>query len=339
LCLLALAVAALLAHAGPAEAEVIIRHRVDEGPWLDSAGVYLVKGQEVLLAIDEVPGADVRWYRIIPDLSRNYQNANQPWEENPYQWTGYARIQYAREELEELRGCWVVDPFDVIGKVSPWDRILSWARGLSPRSLGANYEFTDVGSFWFQAEVELDGEVDRSPGIEESDERGLSPSVLRVSIRDGEGYLGYVSSFLNVPGLFGSTPYQSANYIGVDCADVLVAANRAWIGEPDTRDYNVAMLVDELAHVAEFEMANGNPSDRLEWGTHVKPGDLMAVRYGGWRQYGHIGALHSDSNRNGVLDRRDLVLHAGPSPLHFTDLGSGAFDGHVVVLRFPPSNR
>lgn len=95
------------------------------------------------------------------------------------------------------------------------------------------------------------------------------------------------------------------------------------------------MLVEELTRVAEFELTRGNLDAELKWGSDVHPGDLVAVRYRGHRQYGHIGALHSDLNRNGVLDRWDMVLHAGPSPLHYSPLRSGGFEGHVVVLRFP----
>ena len=43
----------------------------------------------------------------------------------------------------------------------------------------------------------------------------MSPKVFRVSVRDGEGYVGWLASYFNVPGLFGSVIHQSANYIGV----------------------------------------------------------------------------------------------------------------------------
>lgn len=333
--LLFLIAVSVLVPEASAHANVVIRSRVDGGPWFTAPSVYPLKGQTISLGVDEVPDGAIRWYRIIPDLSRNYQNANQPWEDRPYQWTGHAEIGYGREELTEFRGQWEIEPFRTIGKVSLWEKLRSRLRRISWRFGGPQYEYRDVGSFWFQAEVEVGGRTQRSPGIEESDGKGLSPLVFRVSIRDGDGYLGYVASFLNVPGIFGSTVYQSANYIGVDCADVLVAAHGKWAGRSGSRDYNVAMLVAELTRVAEFELKRGSPDRELKWGSDVHPGDLIAVRYRGYRQYGHIGALHSDLNHNGILDRWDLVLHAGPSPLHYSPLRSGAFTGHVVVLRFP----
>jgi len=195
------------------------------------------------------------------------------------------------------------------------------------------FHHDDVGSFWFQAEVQKGAETWRSAGLDANDNRGLSPKVFRVSIRDGEGYLGYLTSFHNVPGLFGSIPYQSNNYIGVDCADVLVAAHSKWKNVSNEKDYNVAMLVTEWQRVASFNLVRGNPDAEVKWGEIIHPGDFIAVRYNGARQYQHIGALQSDANNNGFLDGEDLVIHAGPVPLHSSRLNNGNFDGHVVIIR------
>ena len=111
---------------------------------------------------------------------------------------------------------------------------------LNPHPTAAPHYREDVGTFWFQIEVQEGGTTWRSPGLEDGDHRGLSPNVFRVSIRGGDGYLGYAASFFNVPGLFGAVPHQSYHYIGVDCADVLMAARARWKGIPLERDYNVA---------------------------------------------------------------------------------------------------
>jgi hypothetical protein len=191
----------------------------------------------------------------------------------------------------------------------------------------------DVGSFWFQVEVAHQGRVSYSPGIESCDERGLSTKVFRVAVRDGEGYLGYLTSFHNVPGVFGSVTYQSHNYLGVDCADVLMAAYGRWKGKAMEKNYNVAMLVTEWPHVHAFDLDAGTPTPKTRWSDDVRPGDLVAVRYDGARQYQHVGALYRDANANAILDGEDLVLHAGPWPLRASRLKEGNFDGHVVVMR------
>ncbi len=99
------------------------------------------------------------------------------------------------------------------------------------------------------------------------------------------------------------------------------------------RDYNVAALVKELPNSIHVTLAKGEPTRRVEIGRDVRPGDLLAVRYAGARQYGHIGTFYADANQNGVLDGEDLVLHAGPDALHTSRLDEGGFDGEVAVLR------
>ncbi len=331
---LVVCVVGLIALAGTASASVVIRSSVDDGRWTARTAVSPKKGQKITLRVDEVEGATIRWYRILPDLSRNYTNARRQRAGAPVEWAGYDRIGYERIELREFRGAWEIEPFTVISRRGPFERFRNWIRRLSRRFGGPTLTSKEIGSFWFQAEIERDGRVERSPGIEQSDHRGLSPVVFRVSIRDGDGYLGYVSSFTNVPGVFGSVIHQSENYIGVDCADVLVAAYARWKGRSMKTNYSVAMLVDALPNVTEFDVRRGNPNKEIRWETDVRPGDLLAVKYRGSWTYGHIGALHGDANGNGRLDRGDIVVHAGPAPLHYSPLRWGAFNGHVVVLRF-----
>lgn len=293
---------------------IAIQSRIDGGQWKHDKAIYPLKGQGVTLRVDEVPGAAVRWYEIAADISKNYKNANWPWEEEPYKWVGLAKIDYRREELRRFRGLRQVRLFD-------------------EEAGNCRFHGGRAGSFWFQVEVAKEGVVYRSAGIEDGDHRGLSPRVFRVSVRDGEGYLGYVTSFFNVPGLFGSVTYQSNNYIGVDCADVLMAAYGKWRGKAMEKNYNVAMLVNKWPKVKEFNLSGGRPDRAVRWDSDVYAGDLIAVRYRGGRQYQHIGALYEDANKNGVLDEEDVVVHAGPGPLHCSRLKEGSFDGHVVILR------
>jgi len=299
---------------------IVIESSIDGGRWVKNTAIYPLKGQKIVLKADEVPGGQIRWYQIIPATSKIYKNANFPWEKDPYQWVGFARIDYHEKELVQFRGHWQIQPFN---------------NQEDGRAQGGESRFyhEDVGSFWFQAEVEKEGTIYRSAGIEDSDERGLSTTVFRVSIRDGQGYLGYLTSFFNVPGLFGSVIYQSNNYIGVDCADVLIAAYGKWKQEPIKKNYNVAMLVNQCSKVEEFVLLEGMPNKKLRWGRDIRRGDFIAVRYSGRKQYQHIGALFSDANKNGFFDEGDLVIHAGPQSLHCSYLKDGNFDGHVVILR------
>ena len=305
-------------------AGVEIQSRVAGSEWRRVRAVNARAGQAVSLRVGPPPGASVRWYRIVPDVSKPYNNAVWPWDPNPYRWLGFAKIRYAREEIEGFRG----RPEIALDPASP-----AWRAEIARGGGGA----AGLGSYWFQVEVESGGRVLASPGLELNDHRGLSPAILRVTFRSGDDILGHLTGFFNVPGVFGSVPYQVANYIGVDCADVIMAAYAEARGEPVVADHNVAGLTRTLPVVGTTRIASGTPAAPLRWGTDVRAGDLLAVKYDGWSQFGHIGALYKDENGNGLLDAADLVLHAGPLPLRLSTMGEGLFDGEVKILRPRPA--
>lgn len=318
--------ALLLALALPAAAAPLsIEWSVSSGPWSSARALSPLAGAQVRLRVKAGPGAKVRWYQLIPDLDTMYKNANFPWERDAYKWAGFAKMRVDREELRRFRDRPEIELFAARRRAKLGD----WTEYESPLPRSAFYH-PDAGSFWFQAEVEEGRVTRRSPGLESSDHRGLSPSVLRVSVREVPGYLGWVTSYFNVPALFGSVPWQTDHYLGADCADTLVGAHGHWSGALSSVNYNVDRLVAELPAVAEVD--SGSP-DTVRWGETVRAGDLVAVRYPGARRYQHVGVLVSDDG-NGVLDDGDAVLHAGPLPLQLDRLGSGPFGGHLKVLRW-----
>ena len=315
------ALALLLACTAPPMAargeprSVRIESRLDEGPWVSAKASYPVAGQRATLRVAQIPGARIRWFEILPDLSKDYHNAQWPWLPGAYRWLGHERIRYVRRELGGCRDLWTVS----------LDKIRA---ALHPPGRGDDrpgFRRRDVGSFWYQVEVRTEGGVLRSPGIEDGDGRGLSPEVFRISGRSDAGYLGWLTSFYNVPAVFGSTPYQSRHYIGVDCADVIMVARSRWRGEALTRDWNVQMLTRALPQALGFGLTRGTPSRPVAWGSEVRPGDVIAVKYPGARMFQHVGALWNDANGDGTLDGDDLVIHAGPQPLHLSRLGEGPF--------------
>ncbi|MCB9758391.1 MAG: hypothetical protein H6739_00990 [Alphaproteobacteria bacterium] len=312
-----LALLSLTAAAAP----LSIAARVDDGAWKSGARSP-VYGQAVEARVAEIPDATIRWYQIFPNLAPLYKNANHPWEPEPYKWVGLDTIEYKRVEVEAFAGQWQVTLFEAGGQshllADPW---------------GSPYHHRSLGSFWLQAEVEVNGETRRSPGIEDVDAYGLTPDVFRVSVRQDDSYLGYLTSFFNVPGLFGSVTRQSEHYIGVDCADALVAAEHRWRGQKLEKNYNVAMLMDRWPAVAKTTLSGGDAEDPLRWGEQIKPGDVIAVRYPGARGFQHIGALYRDADGDGLLSEGDLVIHAGPHPLTVSRLRDGGFDGEVRILR------
>ena len=296
-----------------------ISYKVDNKTFKEGHEVYLKASQKLKLRFDVKNVKRITWYQIIPDTSKFYKNANHPWEKNPYKWIGYGSIDYKKVEIKAFENKREVElTSEILKKNKP---------RYNP------YYNTKLGSFWFEAEAELkSGKIVKSSGLKDNTNKGISPKVFRVSYWDNDDYLGYLTTFFNVPGIFGSMPYQSTNYIGVDCADVLVAASAVMHNKKKVKNYNVMMLVDKFKTKVKLKIDNGTPSQKLKWGTDFQRGDFIAVKYRENGRYAHIGLLYEDTNHNGFLDKYDNIMNAGPNALHLTALKKGAFNGTVVIL-------
>ena len=296
-----------------------ISYKVDDGGYQKGASVYVEPTQKVHLKFRVNNPKHIKWYQIIPDTSKFYKNANHPWEENAYKWVGYGKIDYKKVEIK---------PFRDKQEVEITHEILE-----ANRPSNTNFYNAQLGSFWFEVEATLkNGKVIRSRGIREVERKGLSPKVFRLSYMADQSYVGYLTTFFNVPGIFGSMPYQSRNYIGVDCADVLVAASKVMNKQANTKNYNVSMLVDKLKIKAKFKIVDGKPNKQLQWGADFNVGDFIAVQGSEGSRFYHIGMLYKDENGDNILDENDSILNAGPESLHKTLVKSGAFRGSVVIL-------
>ena len=297
-----------------------ISHKVDDGAYKTSSSVYLKPTQKLKMRFNVKDAKSIRWYQIIPNTSKFYKNANQPWEANAYKWSGYGKIDYQRVEIKS---------FENQKEVELTSKILE-----ENRPKNNPYYNAKLGSFWFEVEVvKTNGKIVKTKGINDVEEKGLSPNVFRVSYMASDDYIGYLTTFFNVPGIFGSMPYQSRNYIGVDCADVLVATSKVMNKQENTKNYNVVMLVDKFKTKVKTKIVRGTPIDKLKWGREFKKGDFIAVKYKENGRYAHIGMLYGDENNNGVLDKEDSIINAGPNALHLTPLSKGGFDGTVVILK------
>ncbi len=324
-------------------ASLQIEAKVGNGAWRAVESVEVLEGRSVSLRVKKTKGASIRWRRIDADLDTRYNNAVWPWLPGAYKWKGFDEIKYEVVDLPEFDDQWEIVLFEPQKGCSEKPSFFTGNRSVFSymktrifgKGEGKSRFFNErFGSFRFQAVVEKkDGAVLKSPGVEDGDSRGLSPDVFRVSVKKGDDLIGNLTSFFNVPGVFGSTPYQVRSHIGVDCADVLMAAWCKTRRVLYNKDYNVAMLTRKFPVGARAEIAGGRPDKTIRWNRDVRPGDFIAVKYSGYRQFGHIGALYEDENGNGILDEPDTILHAGPDPLHESNLGAGKFDGAVVILR------
>jgi hypothetical protein len=187
----------------------------------------------------------------------------------------------------------------------------------------------DAGSIWLAAEVLLpDGTVVPTASAGDVDRYGLSQNVMRVSFRASDDYIGWLSTYFNVPNVFGSAGsggrHQSDRYVGADCADVLVGALRASGANVEYTSVSgmrhLADAATDVFVIGEDGIARDQEGAelRLEWGVDVLPGDLLAINYDRYgdalpRSWDHIGALLGDggSTPNGFLDATDLLRHMG----------------------------
>lgn len=298
-----------------------ITYRRDTTKWKQSNSVYLLQGDSVALSTsykkDDI--AEINWYQIIPDVSKYYKNANHPHEPNPYKWVGFGKINYNEKKLTSLTNKRRITITPALLKKS--------------KPVATPYYHSNLGSFWFRVEIiSTNGDTVSSPGVETNDHRGLSPKVFRVSYMQSKSFLGYLTSYLNVPGIFGSVPYQCKHYIGVDCADVIMAAYTLQKKKTTFKDYNVAMMTRTFKTLVTDTLTYGAPRKELYWGKDFKAGDFIAVKYSPRGQYAHIGVLYKDGNDNDILDQNDIVLHAGPDALHGSYLWERGFDGMVKIL-------
>ncbi len=234
-------------------------------------------------------------------------------------WIGFDTLEYEETPLAE-NDCVEIDGARVSLSCAP-------AAGGAPRG---------AGSVWISAAATLpDGTVLRAPGATDVDRFGLRNRVARVSFRTGDDYLGWLSTYVHVPMVFGSSgrggDHQTDRYVGADCADVLVGALRA---SGRSEAYTSVSGVESIASPILFGGSDADPQLRsangvysigedgvvrdgegaevsLEFGRDLAPGDLVTLDYtddtsGALpRAWDHIGALVGDTNQDGLFGGAD----------------------------------
>lgn len=207
-----------------------------------------------------------------------------------------------------------------------------------------------LGTIRYKAEVLLpDGRTLASPGAEARDRLGILPAVHRVSIRRDDTFLGWLSSYLLVPEVFGSSGsgagHQTDRYVGADCADVLTGALRA--AGHEVQHTHVAAL-GKLSKVVAGPVDLDEDGNAPEPVTGIRVGDIVRIDYGGAlvghtpRSWDHVAAVWEDRSdpegpakgaADGRLDGFDLVVHMGHPRLVVEPL-SGQCPARIDVLRW-----
>ncbi|MCY0986847.1 hypothetical protein OV203_06925 [Nannocystis sp. ILAH1] len=248
-------------------------------------------------------------------------------------WLGYDRIEYFETALPAGDDRWTLTVRDA----RPSDVTLADAR--LP-------EYRDLGTMRLAATVTGPDAVARAtPDADDAPRGQIGDDVFRYSVRSGNGLFGWLTSYFNVPYVFGSAGVgarsQAERRVGADCADLIVAGLRR-AGRRDLAYSSVGGLVRSLQRLtAPLEVrARG---EALEAATYVpRPGDILALDYIGSaelpRPWDHIVVLAVDRSpgggpADGRLGPDDLVADIGDAQgLKFAPLGAQG-DVRVLVLR------
>jgi hypothetical protein len=201
-----------------------------------------------------------------------------------------------------------------------------------------------------------------SPGLERYTNNGISNEVCRVTVQQDASYLGYLTGYFNVPGVFGSYPAQVDNYVGVDCADLVVGAwnnykNKS-ISYTNVTGLRYSLVANGLMkliladHYYDFKgviyvnyaRGLGRPVEQKAIKidqANVHQGDIVLFNYNPEktdRSWDHVGVLFADSSEtgepNGILDGYDLILHCGPAEPRINQFAYEGFVSTDEVTRF-----
>jgi hypothetical protein len=241
--------------------------------------------------------AHVEWRRVEPRMQHTTTpapNASVPVYANAVvlgpdhgKWIGFDRIEYFESALPGGGTARVVRdaaPSAGAPRVEPW---------------------TGLGVMRLAATVRLGDQAVATAGADDAPDGLIAPRVFRYSFRAGDDFVGWLTSYFNVPYLFGSAGKgarnQAERYLGADCADILVAALRRTGAKLEYT--SVGDLVDSLPRA---------PGP-------VRPGDLYALDYVDFadlpRSWDHIVALVEDRGPDGKPDGKpgpeDLVADSG----------------------------
>lgn len=294
------------------------------------------------------PDVRIAWFTVEPRMQ--HENTPAPNKElsvfanaqvfGPHhgRWIGYDKLEYFESPLPRHTG---------------WTTPFTGATPTEPRARLRAPSLLPLGVMRLKATLQLGRRAIATPGARDAPSGLISDRVFRYTFRRDDTFLGWLTSYFNVPYLFGSAGKgarnQAERYLGADCADILVAALRR-SGRRSLAYSSVGELVNSLRKVSgpveirpcDDTPACAPPSSRLRFGSDVRPGDLLAMNYLGAselpRAWDHIVAIVEDRGpeghpADGWLGPEDLAAETGSADgLKFSPLSSqGAI--RVIVLR------
>lgn len=145
----------------------------------------------------------------------------------------------------------------------------------------------------------------------------VSPSVVQVAVRPGDGYLDYLYEAMGTPFIMGprSTPsggHQADDRLGFDCAGLAVyGARRMGLEIPYLGPVGILPYLDPVSEgllspveadgEVLYRSASGDPAEIGTGG--IRPGDLLHFRC-------QVSVFLEDAGVPGVLDPQDIVIQS-----------------------------
>lgn len=300
--------------------------------------------------VNSLKNIEIEWFKVEPYMMHEKLKGNDPeclwfkWYTNAHVpgcnknrgWIDYDQIEYKEIKIVNEKNKWIIG-----ADAHPTDILYDINNGLGV--MRYKVMVTHYSGDHKQIICSL--------GKESVNNYGIIPKVHMVNFRKDDSFLGWLSSFFNVPGVFGSTKVQVEEYIGIDCADLITGAYNKF-KKKDVSYSNVEGLMKHTKIIidSKYLHSNGKISASgdsfadvdIEFGKDVLPGDIIFFNYpenenkksyGSWD---HVGVIYADKGNDGKADGKlnkyDLILHAGPEEPRLNILNYQGFTGDIPTL-------
>ncbi|MDD5492496.1 MAG: hypothetical protein PHV60_07445 [bacterium] len=337
----------------------------------DNKTVYFSEAQKIKVGSLEIipkkpveyPGlVTINWYKIEPEMYHVtgpgndpvnpwflwYTNAGAPGGKTDRQPLSVDKITYRENQLITENNKWIIS-----ANAHPTDSEYDIHDGLGTMRYSVAIEYKDADGRKKQLE---------SPNLNRYANNGISNEVTRITIQNDTSYLGTLTGYFNVPGVFGSYPAQVDNYTGIDCADLVVGGWNKYkkknIPYTNVSGLRYSMVDSGLMKLIVpdhyydskgiiYSKYNGEDGVPYEQETikieqnGVRKGDVVLFNYNPDKtdkSWDHVGILFADSSDtgepNGILDEYDLILHCGPAEPRINQFSYEGFVSLGQATRF-----
>ncbi len=230
----------------------------------------------------------IKWFKVEAEKN-SYNN----WEKGRFEWD----VPIYKETLINTGHDWTI-----FADAHPTDKSQDVNKGL--------------GTMRYKVEFLHNGLKFSTKGKKSTNYQGITNEVHRISFRKDDNFTGWLTSFFNLPYIYGSVSSQVENYIGADCADLIVGAYRKK-GHKTQYTYAAGLpnIFSKMVDEKDISLHGEDFYDKgslLKYGKDVKEGDL--ILFGKW----HVGTLVEDRSSlespfkgkaDGILNIYDLMIH------------------------------